>query len=262
MTAHAIGPRCGARVQVLISGREVGFFQGAAPQVLTLIQGLRSALTLECPQMQRLVVRGAINDAPIYSAIAEASQRWNILVMPASQLDAAAAAPIAQGRTGPTPRDMLRRSPQFVSADSILRQTATPVICYAPSTNGEVCESAIRLTDANATSATGALRMPLEANGAEAVITSRAVVKDGLLCNSNANAQIEVRGGALSSAARQELVELVRERFRSAGEVCSGFSSRSGGGLQATSFNAAGQQLQQPTAIRTVARDPQLRPRS
>ncbi|WP_427791069.1 hypothetical protein [Brevundimonas diminuta] len=262
LTAHAIGPRCDTRVQVSVSGRDVSFFQGAAPQVLTLIQGLRSALSLECPQMQRLVVRGSVTGAPIYSAIAEAAQRWNILVMPASHLDAAAAAPLQQGYAGPTARDMLKRSGRFVPATEILRQSATPVICYAPSANGEVCESAVRFTNISATSANAVLRSPLEAKGAEAVVTSRAVIRDGLLCNNNTDVRIEVRGGTLSAEARQELAGLFRERFESAGEVCSGFSTRAGGDLQATAFNARGEQLQQPTEIRAMARDPQLRPRA
>ncbi len=256
LAAYAEAPVCAERVVVTIVGQKPDLFKGGISPAARFFGAVRAGHSLSCPKMQRMVAKGINNDKVIFSGMADRSNNWEAVILGATVLDVSAENALA-AQKGPSERSVFLKSPNLVDAHAVVA-TAKSVryLCHDPSPKG--CGIVSEFAESAGGVVTVTNRYPLSAAGTVAVVSTTAQYRDGLLCADAQSSNVKIEDARMSPEARNDYMEQVRDRMRSSGDVCTGFSGNVRTGLTVNAFSTVGRKLGEPTAARFQPNLPNL----
>ncbi len=263
MSARIDGASCGEQVRMTFVGKEAEVFRNGNETPSRLMNNVTTLLRQQCPALVRVSSRGVVKDRIVYSGIAEAATKWEVVELGGGTGNAllgnAAAASASNG--GPTAMELFGRDRAFVPAPKILEWLKiAPNLCVRFDPKAGDCAGLNQFLPAadNTIGMTASYR--LDASGSIAELSYPARNKQGFFCTRPADAIVAVKSGNLSAGGRAEMRVLLLERIQAAGaEVCTGYSGTSPQALDTESFGAEGASQAQRSAAVLMAQRPPLR---
>lgn len=248
MAAFIDGSRCADSVRTVFKAKAVSAFESGQPVAARLMNNVVALLKAQCPQLTHVSAKGTVEDDIVYTGLAEKSTGWTVVELGAGQFS-------GTGETGKKAEFQSR--PDFLPyAELLPRIGEKTTLCS--DLQADSCTSVTELVGASESGAT-VQATSLFQDQAQAIVRFPAQEQEGFLCSDPNTAEISVSGGTLSPSGRQEMEQLLRERWLNSGDlVCLGYAYPDGG-LSGISFNGEGDQLTSEVEITPFRSAPGLR---
>lgn len=260
MAAFFDGPRCAEKVDLLIKGRDIQYFEADRPIAAGLIHGVSLLIRGQCPTLQQISATGKVQDRIVYTGLAEAANDWTIVELGVSKSSGA----LSGGRKAGSHKGEKQKFQSlggFVPFPDLLAQAGNnSYLCTRYDSTSSTCAA---VSDMSAVSPSGGKLIAtslIKAEGDPTVnFTDATQVRDGFLCINPKKSNVEVKGGKLTPAARSTFEDSFRERAADkGGELCVGYVNE-GGQLMAEYFDGEDYSVSERSSVSLFANPPKLR---